>query len=100
MTGVTPDPTGEADESVVLQKPNTDADIVEADFLVDFIKVVGNQLYCGSETSRLVYISRNASYTNFTNSSPRAVGEGDIIILGETPVGIGQKDRDWETSIS
>ena len=92
LTGVTPDPTGEADGSVVLQKPVTDADTVEADYTIDFIKVVANQLYAASLTSRKVYVSKNTDWTDFAQSSPRATGEGEEITLDETPVGIGQRD--------
>jgi hypothetical protein len=89
LTGVADDPTGNAAGSVVLEKPVTDADTVEANYLIDFIRVVGNQLYCASETSRLVYMSKNDDFDDFTSASPRAVGEGDIIVLDETPTGIG-----------
>lgn len=92
LTGVSPDPTGEAVGSVVLQKPDTDTDTVEDGYLIDFIKVVNNQLYTGSETSRKVYVSKNTDWTDFTKSSPRATGEGEEITLDENPTGIGQRE--------
>lgn len=92
LTGVTDDPTEEAVGSVVTQKPLTDSDAVEADFLIDFIKVINNQLHCGSESSRLVYISKNTDYSDFTQSTPRASGEGETLTLDETPTGIGERE--------
>lgn len=92
LTGVGTDPTGEANNSVVLQKPTTNSNIIGSEFLVDFIKVVGNQVYYGSETSRLLYISTNSDYTDTTANSPRTIGDADILTLDEPPVGIGQRD--------
>jgi hypothetical protein len=86
------DATSEADDSAVLEKPTTDSNAVEADFTIDFIRVVGNQLYAGSETSRLVYVSKNTDYSDFTSSNPRAAGEGDTLTLDEIPTGIGERD--------
>ena len=91
LTGAT-DATGEANNSVVLDKPATDSNKPAADFLVDFLKVVNNQLYCGSDTSRLVYISLNSDYTDFTANSPRTPGDADILTLDEIPTGIGAKN--------
>lgn len=92
LTGVTPDPTGEANASVVLQKVTTDSNTVEADYEIDFIRVINNQLYAGSDTSRLVYISKNTDWDDFTKSSPRATGQGDTITLDELPTGIALRD--------
>ena len=92
LTGVTPDPSALAVNSVVTQKVETDSDTVEADFEIDFIKVINNQLYAGSESSRLLYISKNTDWDDFTKSSPRATGEGDTLTLDESPVGIGIRD--------
>lgn len=91
LTGVTPDPTGEAAASIVLEKPVTDSNTIDAAYLIDFIKVVNNQLYAGSDSSRLVYISKNTDWDDFTKSSPRATGEGDILTLDEIPTGIGER---------
>jgi len=92
LTGVTPDPTAQANGSVVIQKPVTESNTPASTFLCDFIKVVNNQLYCGSDTSRLVYISKNTDFTDFTKSTPRAPGEGDILTLDEVAKGIGVRD--------
>ncbi len=92
LTGVSGDPTGEAADSVVLQKTGVDATTPASDFVNDFIKVINNQVYAGSTTSRLVYISKNDDYTDYTQSTPRAPGEGDILTLDEPPTGIGERE--------
>lgn len=89
LTGVAPNPTGEANGSVVLQTVDTNSNKPAADFVNDFIKVVNNQLYCGSENSRLIYISDQTDYTNFSPGSPREPGDADILTLDDTPTGIG-----------
>lgn len=90
LTGVSGTPTGEANGSVVLQKPVTDADTVASDYEIDFIRVIKNQLYVGSDTSRLVYLSKNTDWDDFSFSSPRITGEGDVLTLDEFPTGIGE----------
>lgn len=91
LTGVGSDPTGEANGSVVLQKPTVQANTPAANFEVDFIKVINNQLHCGSDSSRLIYISDDADYTNFTPSSPRVPGDADLLTLDEIPTGIASR---------
>jgi hypothetical protein len=81
LTGVTPDASALTADSVVLQKVTTDTDTVGSDYEVDFIKVVNNQLVACSESSRLVYISKNTDWDDFSKSSPRATGEGDTHLV-------------------
>lgn len=92
LTGVTPDPTGEANGSVVLEKPVTDTDTVATDYEIDAIRVINNQLYTTSESSRLSYISKNTAWDDFSKSSPRATGEGDVLTLDEIGYGIGERE--------
>ncbi len=89
LTGVTPDPTGEANGSAVLESVVTHANTPAADFLADFIKVVNNQLYVGSYTSRLVYISKNTDYTDYVIPVPRITGSAELIVLDGNGKGIG-----------
>lgn len=89
--------TGTSDASaavlnqVVLAKVVTSATTPDAAFTNDFIKVVGNQLYSGSKTSQLIYISKNTDYTDHAHSTPRLTGEGDIVILDAPAKGIGSR---------
>lgn len=89
LTGVTPNPTGEANGSGVLQVVTTSTNTPAADFLTDFIKVINNQVYCGSYTSRLLYISSNTDYTNYTVPSPTVSGSPELVTLDGTCNGIG-----------
>lgn len=58
-------------------------------YACDFLKVIGSQLYLGSYTSQLLFISKNTSYTDFSHSTPRVTGEGDNVILDAPGKGIG-----------
>lgn len=89
LTGVTPNPTGEANSSGVLQIITTAASTPAAGFNTDFIKVINNQVYCGSYTSRLIYISSNTDYTNYTVPSPTVSGSPELVTLDGTANGIG-----------
>ena len=88
LTGVTADPTGEANGSVVLSTVITTATTPASGFNNDFIKIINNQLYVGSYSSRQVYISKNTDYTSYTKSTPRATGEGDVITMDDVGKGI------------
>lgn len=88
LTGVGTDPTGEANGSAVIATVTTTATTPASGFNNDFIKIINNQLYVGSYTSRQVYISKNTSYTDYTKSTPRATGEGDIVTMDDVGKGI------------
>ena len=92
LTGVTPDPTGEAAGSIVLSAIVTTTDKPAADYSNDFIKVINNRLHVGSYTSRLIYISDQSDYTDFTFSTPRVPGEGELLTLDSLGKGIGVRD--------
>lgn len=94
LTGVGTDASGEAANSVVMQKINTTANSSltsgpSTEFVNDFIRVINNQLYLGSYTSRLHYISKNSSFKDFSKSTPRLTGEGDVLTLDDVGKGIG-----------
>ncbi len=89
LTGVTADPTGEANGSGVLQSSATNTNKPAADFLADFIKVINNQVYVGSYTSRLIYMSQDTDYTNYTVPSPQIAGSPGLFVLDGTAKGIG-----------
>lgn len=89
LTGVTPDPTGEANGSAVLEAVVTNSNKPAAGFLTDFIKVINNQVYAGSYASRLCYISKNTDYTDYTVPTPRAPGDPELLTLDGPLKGIG-----------
>lgn len=89
LTGVSGDPTGEANGSAVLEVVTTHSNTPASDFLADFIKVINNQVYVGSYTSRLCYISSNTDFTDYTVPTPRTPGSPELLTLDGTLKGIG-----------
>lgn len=89
LTGVTPDPSAVAVDSVaisaVMVNNNKPADTYEADFL----KVIGNQAWVGSYSSRVIRISVDDNFTTFTQSNVIVYGDPDAIILDSNAKGIG-----------
>lgn len=85
LTGVTPDPSGEAIGSLAVQAVVTTANSamsgITATFKNGVISTLNNQVFVGSLTSSVVYISKITSYTDFTSSTPRQAGEGAALIL-------------------
>ena len=93
LTGVTGDASAETVGSAVYSQIITTTSFTSGPattFACDFVKVIANQLYLGSYTSQLVYVSKNSSYTDFSFSSPRLSGEGDVLLLDAPCKGIGQ----------
>ena len=96
FTGVTPDPTAytfAANASVVQAVRNT-TNTPAPGYTSHFIDVLQNQLFIGSQNSRLVYISQNNSHTNFSKSSPRVPGEGETVTLDDATVGFKSPDNE------
>ena len=86
FTGVTPDPTGEADDSLVTSPVEAETIAsIPANFTCDFIGVQRNQVYLSSETSRIVLVSDATDYTNFTTST--AVGGPRELTLDDNGAG-------------
>lgn len=94
LTGVTPDPTGEADGSAVLETVVTNSNTPASGFNTDFIKVINNQVYAGSYTSRLCYISNDTDYTDYVVPSPRSPGDPELLTLDAVLKGIGIRGGD------
>lgn len=89
LTGVTPNPTGEANGSGVLQVVTVSSNTPAADFNADFLKVINNQVYVGSYTSRLIYMSQDTDYTNYTVPSPQIAGSPGLFVMDGVTKGIG-----------
>ena len=81
LTGVTPNPSGEAADSIAIQEIRTNTNTPSADFINDVIHVEDNQVYVGSNSSNEIFVSKNTSFTDYTFSSPRIPGEGAVLIL-------------------
>lgn len=90
ITGVTPNPTGEAIGSVVLSKVINKGQILsDGAFNIDFLKIINNQVHLGSYVSRLAYISSDSDYTNYTIPTTRVSGNPDLLTLDSALNGIG-----------
>lgn len=96
LQGVTPDPSGEAVNSIAIQTVVTNttpanstvAGLPAAGYNNDFLKVIGNRVHIGSYTSREIFISSSADLTNYTVPSPRTSGSPELLILDNTAKGI------------
>lgn len=93
LTGVSGDPSGEAIGSVVLSGVTTSADTPDSTgesstFTNDFIKVVGNRVHVGSYKSRIIYISADDDYTDYSVPSPRTPGSAELLTLDNLATGI------------
>lgn len=89
LTGVTGNPTGEAAGSVVLQSVITTSNTPAAGFNNDYLRVINNQVYVGSYTSRLTYISSDTDFKDYTVPTPRIAGSPELLTLDGTGKGIG-----------
>jgi len=99
LTGVTPDPTAAghtvgivvhqalrtAANSTITSLPNTLEN--------DLIAVQDNHVWIGSESSRIIYVSKVNDYTDFSFLTPRLVGDGVLRTLDQTPTAfVSQED--------
>ncbi len=100
LTGVTPNPTlaGHAVGSVIAQTIVTTANKPVSGFSNDLIAVLRNQVYIASYKSRLVYVSKNTDYLDYTFSSPRLPGDGALITLDGTPTGFAPQEENMYIS--
>lgn len=69
------------------QSIQTAVNTPDADFTSDWCISLRNQLIVGSGTSRIVYISSDDNFSDFTNSGDVVPGDPDFVILDEFPVG-------------
>lgn len=96
LTGVTPDPSGIATDSIAVQAVIVSADKPADGFEADIIKVIDNQAYVASYSSRLVYISLNTSFTNYSVPSVRTPGSQELLTLDGAITAIAARQgRPW-----
>lgn len=96
LTGVSPDPSGEASGSLAIQNVTTFADAPGSDattFSNDIISTLNNQVYVGSLINRNVFVSKNTDFTDFAFSSPRVPGEGATLVLDNAAVGFAPQEE-------
>lgn len=96
LTGVTPDPSAEAVGSVIHQAvittANTSMSGITATFKNGLIATLNNQVFVGSLTSSVLWISKVNSYTDYTSSTPRQTGEGASLILDSQLVALDPQE--------
>lgn len=89
LTGVSPSAAAVAADSVAISAVITNPNTPDSAFTSDFIRVVNNQAYIGSYVSRLVYVSSNSDFTDFSQPNPRTTGSAALLTLDATGKGIG-----------
>lgn len=97
LTGVSPNPTGEANGSIVHQSVVTTANSsltgVPATFLNGLINNLNNQIFLGSLVSPTLYISKVNDFDDYSASTPRQTGEGAVLILDDNLVALVRQEQ-------
>lgn len=97
LTGVTGNPTGEANGSIVHQKVVTTANSsmtgITSTFKNGLISTLNNQVFVGALTSSVLWISKVNSYTDYSSSTPRQTGEGASLILDANLVALRPQEQ-------
>lgn len=87
LTGVSGSPAAEPVGSVIHQSVvttlNSSMSGVTATFANGLIATMNNQVFLGSLTSSVEWLSKVNSYTDYTGSTPRQPGEGGSLILDQ-----------------
>jgi hypothetical protein len=112
ITGVSPDPTAFTFSAgaLVLQEIRSYSNEPATGVTNEVISTLANQVYVGGSRSRVVYISNDDDFTDFTNTAspvpgdPKLVTIDDVIIgfapVGETMVVFGGLDSIFRTKFS
>ena len=87
LTGVTPDPTASLDKYAFEPIEEETLTSLDADYVIDYLGVYRNQVYLGSETSRLVPVSSGIDYTLYTIPATRAAGDPNEFLLDDNSKG-------------
>lgn len=91
LTGVTPDASGLSAGDVVHQAVITTSNAVMSGITATFenglIQTMNNQVFLGALESPVMWLSAVNSFTNYSSSSTRQVGEGGTLILDDNLVG-------------
>lgn len=88
--GISPDATGEAVNSIIINAvatiPFSSMTGITATFDANLISVLNNQIFLGSLTSPVMWLSNVNDYTDYSSSTPRQPGEGGTLILDQNLV--------------
>lgn len=98
FTTVTP-AVGEVIYQTVVATTNGAMTGISATFKNDLISTLDNQVYIASMISQNIYLSKINNYKDYSFSTPRLPGEGDLFNLDETLMGlIPQEDKMYATT--
>ena len=90
FVGISPDASAEAVGSVIHQSVVTTANSamtgITSTFKNGLISVMNNQIFLGSLTSSVMWLSKVNSFTDYSNSTTRQAGEGGSLILDQNLV--------------
>jgi hypothetical protein len=103
LTGVTPDPSGEAIGSIAHQKVVTTANsaitALSASFKNSIITVMRNQVYVSGQNSNQVYVSKASTFLDFGfTPTARLVGEGALLTFDGVPTAMYQHGETLQVS--
>lgn len=98
LSGVTPDPSGEAVDSIIHQSVVTTANSSltsgpPSTFANGLISVLNNQLFLASLVNSTVWISKVNDYKDYGSSTPRQTGEGASLILDSNIVAFKPQEQ-------
>ena len=97
LTGVSVDFSATVAGSVIHQAIITTANSamsgITATFTNGLIRTLNNQIFVGSLTSSVLWISKVNSYTDYTASTPRQTGEGASLILDGNLVALNPQEN-------
>ena len=90
FVGISPSAAAEAAGSVIINAVVTTANssmtAITSTFKNGLIKVMNNQIFLGSLSSSVVWLSKVNSYTDYSSSSTRQTGEGGSLVLDQSMV--------------
>lgn len=86
--------------TIVVQSVITNSNKPASGYINDSLSVLNNQVYVGSATSRVVYISDDADRTDYAPATPRIPGDGASIVLDDVTTGFAvDSTREGEESM-
>lgn len=92
LTGVTPDASGIAVSSTAIAAIITHTNIPSEGYAPDFIKTINNQIWVGSYNSRVVYVSDENDYLDYTVPATPLAGDPEFLVLDDLVNNIAVKD--------
>jgi hypothetical protein len=86
LTGVIGNPAAAVGD-IIFQAISTVENTPSADITNDFVVTLSNQLIVGSYSAKIIYISSDEDFSDFTNNGDLVSGDPDFAIIDEFPTG-------------